>query len=156
MLVEFILLYICKARSITAATAQRIQLHRERKVDQQAADRQAAAAERAAEDAQHTLTLHISDRENPFSGLLGELNLLAVLVQRFDRVHLHPTSWHLKGRGGGGKGAPSIFKINSRCVEDVFDPTSAQNQEGRLHIGIELFDGDILQVSIQVVLKLEF
>ena len=111
-------------------------------------DRQAAAAEQAAEDAQHTLTLHIADRDNPFSGLLGDLNLLAVLVQRFDRVYLHPTTWHLKGRGGGGQGAPPIFKINSCSVEDVFDPTAPQNQDGRLQFGIELHDGDIIQVSL--------
>ena len=137
------------ARSISAATAQRIQQHRERKADQQAIDRQAAAAEQAAEDAQNTMTLHISDRENPFSSLLGDLNLLAVLVQRFDRVYLHPTSWHLKGRGGGGQGAPPIFKVNSRIVEDVFEPAASHNQDVRSQNGIELYDGDIIQVNVR-------
>jgi hypothetical protein len=118
-----------------SSTALKIQRAREKKIAQAAADRKAAASAHAAEDASATVVVHCAEEANPFSALLGDLCVVGVFVQRFDQLRLFPAAWFFKGSEGG---SPPLLRLNGRSLEK--GQLSAQK-------GLELVDGDVLQVT---------
>jgi len=133
--------------SATSAIAARIQRSRERqKQAQQAADRRSAAA-KAAEDTVSSLTLHCPDGLNPFAAVLRDLRLLGVFVQRFDQVRLVPAVWHLTLPNSQAQlDQPAILTLNGQSLDHRMDRNKAED-------GVELVDGDVLQVGVFIFLR---
>jgi len=135
--------------SASSAIAARIQRSRERqKQAQQTADRRSAAA-KAAEDAVNSLTLHCPDGRNPFAAVLGDLRLLGVFVQRFDQVRLVPAAWHFARHGAPAQtqtDQPALLTLNGRPLDRRLEQHKAED-------GVELADGDILQVGVFIFLR---